>query len=66
MAEVLGSPKAKEFTLPTNKVAAGGAAGALSVLIVFVIGQAGVDLPPEVSSSLTVLISFVAGYFKKA
>jgi hypothetical protein len=52
--------------MPTNKVAAGGAAGALSILIVFVIGQLGIDLPPEVSSALTVLISFAAGYFKKA
>jgi putative flippase GtrA len=46
------------------KVAAGGAAGAVTVILVFVLSQAGVELPPEVSSAVTVLLSTLAGYFK--
>ena len=47
------------------KVAAGGVAGALTVVLVFVLTQVGVELPPEVASALTTLISFAAGYIKQ-
>lgn len=50
---------------PTAKVATGGAAGALTVLLVFAAGWAGVEVPAEVAAAATVLISFVAGYFKR-
>lgn len=47
---------------PNTKVAAGGIAGSLSLLVVFGLGQAGVEVPAEVASALTTLIAFVAGY----
>lgn len=50
---------------PHPKVAAGGIAGAASILIVFVLGQVGVDVPAEVASAITVLISGVAAYVKQ-
>lgn len=50
---------------PTNKVAAGGVAGALTVILVWVLNLNGVEMPPEVSSALTVIISFGAAYLTK-
>lgn len=50
----------------TPKVAAGGAAGAASIVLVFVLAQAGIEIPPEVSSALTTLIAFAAGWLKSA
>ena len=49
---------------PQPKVAAGGIAGALTIVAVYVAGQFGIDVPPEVASSFTVLVSFTAGYWK--
>jgi putative flippase GtrA len=48
---------------PTTKVAAGGAAGALTVLVVWILGLYHVSVPPEVASAITVLISFITSYF---
>ena len=50
-------------TAPTTKVAAGGIAGAQTVLVVWILGLLHVPVPPEVASALTVLISFVTSYF---
>lgn len=47
------------------KVKAGGAAGALSIVLVWALGEAGVSVPPEVASALTVLLSSAAGYLKR-
>ena len=51
---------------PQPKVVAGGAAGAVTVVLVWAAGLAGLEVPPEVASAVTVLISFGAGYLKKA
>lgn len=50
--------------MPQAKILAGGAAGALSVLIVYVAGLFGLDVPAEAASALTVLISSAAAYLK--
>jgi hypothetical protein len=47
-------------------VTAGAAAGAAVVVLVWVLGLLGVDLPAEVASALTVLAGFGAGYLKEA
>ena len=49
---------------PRPKVVAGGVAGALTVVVVYVAGLFGLDVPAEVASSFTVLVSFAAGYLK--
>lgn len=51
--------------IPTPKVAAGGAAGALAILITFIAGQLGLDLPDTVVAALTVLIAVGTSYLKK-
>ena len=48
------------------KVTAGGLAGAITVLLVWAVSIAGLDVPPEVASAFTVVISFAAGYLKTA
>lgn len=48
------------------KVAAGGLAGSLSIILVYALSEAGVTLPPEVASALTVVISFIGGYLKSS
>jgi protein-S-isoprenylcysteine O-methyltransferase Ste14 len=50
---------------PTKKVAAGGAAGAVTVLLVFIAGQFGLEVPPEAAAALTTLLAFAAGWLKR-
>ena len=50
---------------PQPKVVAGGVAGALTIVLVWAAGQFGVDVPAEVASAFTVLVSFAAGYITK-
>ncbi len=48
----------------TPKVATGALAGALSVILVWIIGTCfHVTIPPEVASAFTTLISGVSSYF---
>lgn len=50
---------------PQPKVVAGGIAGALTIIVVWVAGLLGLDVPAEVASAFTVLVSFAAGYVKQ-
>ena len=50
---------------PTQKVAAAGIGGSLAIVLVYVIGQFGVDLPAEVAAAVATIVSFLAGYFVK-
>lgn len=52
--------------VPVRKVAVGGAAGAFTIIIVWVAGLLGLDVPPEVASAFTVLITFAVSYFTPA
>jgi hypothetical protein len=56
-------PISQPSIAPTTKVAAGGVAGAVTVLLVWILGLLHLAVPPEVASALTVIISFVASYF---
>lgn len=48
---------------PQPKVIAGGLAGALTVLVVYGLKEfGGIDLPAEVASAFTTLVSGVAAY----
>ena len=49
---------------PQPKVAAAGIGGSAAVLIVWIAGQFGVDMPAEVGAAIAALIGFAAGYFK--
>lgn len=49
---------------PRPKVAAAGIAGACTVILVWLAGLAGVEVPSEVASALTALLAFAAGYLK--
>ena len=68
--EPVGYPEAPPVAVPAGtvapipKVAAAGAAGALTTVLVFVAEQRGVDIPPEVAAALTALIAFAAGYLR--
>lgn len=48
-----------------SKVGAGAAGGSLAVVLVWGLGQFGVELPPEVSVSIGSIFAFVAGYIAK-
>ncbi len=48
---------------PVRKVAAGGAAGAITAIIVWILSAAfKINIPPEIASAITVVLSFLAGY----
>ena len=47
---------------PTRKVAGGGIAGAITVLLVWLYNQYVGELPPEIASAITTIVSFVAAY----
>ena len=47
---------------PTQKMTAVGISGAVTLVVIWLVSQFGVDLPAEVASALTIIISFVAGY----
>jgi hypothetical protein len=50
--------------MPQRKVGAGALAGALSVIIVWALGEfAGWTIPPEVASAGTVVLTFLTSYF---
>lgn len=47
-----------------RKVSAGALAGALSVVVVWVLGEyAEVEIPPEVASAITTVFTFIVAYF---
>lgn len=46
-----------------RKVGAGGLAGALSVIVVWSVGEFGkVEVPPEIASAFTVVMSFAVSF----
>ena len=51
---------------PDRKVAAGGIAGALSIILVWGVGYADIVVPPEVASAVTVIIGFAVSYLVPA
>ncbi len=51
---------------PTTKVSAAGISGALTVVLVYVLGFGGVEVPPEVASALTAIVAFAASYLIKS
>lgn len=48
------------------KTSAAGIAGAVTLVIVFVLGQLGVEIPADVAAAVTTIIAFVAAYVKSA
>lgn len=46
------------------KVVAGGVAGSITVVLVWVASLAGLSVPPEVASAVTGILSFAAGWAK--
>lgn len=48
------------------KVSAAGIAGAVSIILVFMLDQLGIKLPVEVGSAITTILSFVVGYMTPA
>jgi hypothetical protein len=49
---------------PTPKVQAVGLGGAAAIVIVFVAGQFGLEMSPEVAAAIAVLLSTGAGWIK--
>jgi hypothetical protein len=58
-------PMSQPSTTPTSKVGAGGAAGAVTVVLVYILSKFHLDVPGEVGSAVTVILSFLASYFVK-
>lgn len=52
--------------VPVPKVVAGSVTGALAVLVVWVAGQFGLDVPDYVAAAFTLLLTSGAAYWKSA
>lgn len=50
---------------PERKVNAAGLAGAVTVILVGVAGRLGLEIQPEESAALTLLIAYGAGYLRR-
>ena len=50
---------------PVPKVTAAAAGGGLAVILVWVAGLLGVDVPPEVAAAFTTVLSFAGGWIKR-
>lgn len=62
MSQLVNQPTAK----PTRKVAAGGIGGALSIILTYLVQAIfNVELPAEVASAVTLLVSFASSYIVK-
>jgi putative flippase GtrA len=48
------------------KTSAAGIAGAVTLLIVYTLGQFGVEIPADVASAITVLVAVAAAYLRSA
>jgi hypothetical protein len=49
---------------PTAKMQASGVSGAMTVVVIWCLRQFWkVEIPPEIASAITVIFSFIAGYF---
>ncbi len=64
------SPDAGQGGVETKKlnpkVKASGAAGGFGIVIVWVAGQLGLEMPPEVAAALAALLATLAGYLRSA
>ncbi len=47
---------------PTTKVTVGALAGAVTIILVWAVSLAGLDIPAGVASAITVLVTFAASY----
>lgn len=61
MATVEPQATSQQSISPTTKVAAGGAAGSVSVVVVWLLGLIH-QVPAEVASAVTVIVTFAVGY----
>jgi len=51
---------------PTKKVSAGALAGAVTIILIWVVGEAtSTDVPGAVGAAITTILTFVASYFVK-
>lgn len=57
------TPKAP--AAPTSKVTATGTAGAAALVLIWILGSVGVEMPAEVAAAATALIATAAGYLKR-
>lgn len=68
MAETASKATGQPTPVPTNKVVAGSISGAVVIIVVYVLNTyvlGNNKLPAEVSSAITVVVSFVASYFAR-
>lgn len=49
---------------PTSKVTATGTAGAAALVLIWTLGQFGIQMPAEVAAAFAVLLATAAGYLK--
>lgn len=60
----MATPYDQPTSTPTQKVAAAGIGGAITIVLVWLTKQIfNIDIPAEVASAVTAIVSFLSGYF---
>jgi hypothetical protein len=60
-----GRRRRSSWGAPKPKVKAATASSAASILIVFIAGQFGLDVPPAAAAAIATLLAFAGGYLRK-
>lgn len=54
-----------ETKRPNRKMAAAGTTGAMAIVLVWVAGQIGLDMPAEVGAAFAAIAAWAAGYLRR-
>lgn len=61
-AVLVSAPAKRALSDISPKVSGGALAGAVAVIVTFVAGQVGLDIPPTVEAAVAILVTVAAGY----
>lgn len=65
MTKIKTETYSQASSMPTQKVAAAGISGAVSIVLIYIASQLGLELPAEVAAAITTIVSFASGYLVK-
>lgn len=62
----MNDPNEAPKVAPSASTVATGLSGAVTIIVIWIIGQRGVVIPPEIAAAITVVISTLTGYLPRS